>query len=309
MAAETYSNAGVNYSSPNDLLPPIRARQIIVQADSEYPAAQAQADHRADQEGRNIPSWIVAAFTVVIAFAGVAAARIAALQWHALRDQVRHLKEGFDADIAAQKVRAEETERSLEIANRNADAAHKSAEAAIGAERAWLLLTIDSDNLEEAILQRIDPIGGPPLPDEKPIHPGVRFHFDNRGRTPAFIREAAMQLVISVDVPETVIAKPLAPWWPEEIIIPAGGRYPLGEYKNGTPLERTTEIGRTFGDDQAKLFDTEKGDGPRFKFWFYGHILYTDVWNNLHTTRFCLASEVWSGWFMPREAMQFNQRT
>jgi hypothetical protein len=244
----------------------------------------------------------IAFFTLVL---GVSTIGLWITTWatlrHARTDSRRQAHQTRVGNLAAIK--------AANAAEKAANAATVSADAAIGATRAWLLPTIDGDNLEKAILQRIDPSSWAALAEHKPLVPEVRFHFDNHGKTPAFIREAAMELVISVDIPERVLAEPLAPWWPEEIIIPAGGRYPTWRDEAGRLGERITQVHGTFGADQANLFDTQNETIERFKFWFYGHILYTDVWNNLHMTRFCLANEVWSNWYMPPEAMQYNQRT
>jgi hypothetical protein len=211
----------------------------------------------------------------------------------------------------ASRDQTKEMTASVTAAEKAANAATISADAAIGAARAWLLLTIDEDNLGEAILRKIEPESWTVPGDTERVRPFVTVHLDNRGKTPAFIREAAMELVISAGVPDRVIAKPLAPWWPEEIIIPADGRYPIGADDEGKPLRRWVSLHGIFDVDAAKLFepDAREAGVPEFRFWLFGHVLYTDVWNNLHMTRFCLANDGWSGWFMPPEAMQYNERT
>jgi hypothetical protein len=276
-------------------------------------AATRAAYEAGKHDGEGAIKWTDRAIVVLtggLVFAALLQFGAALLQWGVMGRQERQMRRSIIEGRRAANRQSRETQISLAIAKQAAEAAQRSADAAVGAERAWLLLSIDGDNLEEAILQRIDPSSYPNLAGQEPIRPEIRCHFDNLGRTPAFIREAAMELVISAGVPERVVAEPTAPWWPEEIIIPAAGRYPLGDNDDGTPRERFAWIrSGEFDDEKAKLFDIKTDYDERTRFWFIGHVLYTDVWGNLHMTRFCMASEVWSNWYLPPEAMQYNKRT
>lgn len=188
-----------------------------------------------------------------------------------------------------------------QAAIRAANAAQIAAEAAVGAERAWIVIMIDADNLEEAILQRIEPNGDA---DGEVLTPEARFHVENLGRTPAFIREYTASLVCQPDqgIPEMEY-EPLAPWWPEETILAAGARLPA---KENDPDSRVAGC-YCFSTELAKGLEPEAE--PRGRFWLFGRIVYADVWGTVHTTTYCFASDVWSGWYIAPGTTELNQRT
>jgi hypothetical protein len=73
---------------------------------------------------------------------------------------------------------------------------------------------------------------------------------------------------------------------------------------------RITGMIGEFGPESAKMLDTRaEDDATRGMFWFYGRIIYADVWGTIHTTTFCFASQVWSSWFIPPGCTELNQRT
>src|SRR5208283_1416017 len=104
--------------------------------------------------------------------------------------------------------------RADKIAHIAAEAARDSARAAIGSERAWVLLFVDEQNFEEANLGRINAEDWESVPEavEKPPKPRVKFHFENLGKTPAFVKEISHQLIQAKKLPLALDYRPNAPW-------------------------------------------------------------------------------------------------
>jgi hypothetical protein len=196
--------------------------------------------------------------------------------------------------------------RADKTARLAAESAQRSADAAFVSERAWIVMSIDSDNIEESVLQLLDQDSWPALLAEGLPKPTVKYHITNLGKTPAFIRETSAALICSgksVPIPEY---QPLAPWWPEESILAANERLPELRDENGKEQFWQTTMLRDFTPELARPFDVDIADG---QFWFYGRVVYADVWGAIHETKYCWANEAWSSWYIPPDATKHNERT
>lgn len=294
-AAQHDGATGAKQYFSNDFLPTI-AIPIKVQASQAY---QSTANLSEDHDGG--PKWTDIA--IVILTVGLVVAAL--LQWNAMKGQETQLRRSvIDARRMANK-QAREMQKSLVQTTKAADAAQRSADAAIGAERAWILVFVDEDNFDEAILQRTDGESWPALAETKPIVPRVKFHYENMGKTPAFVREISARAVISKSIPTDMDFTPHGWWWPRETIVPAGGRIP-GQDEEGAWLHFSATVS-PFDKDEATLLNSEATDRPFI--WIYGRALYTDIWGNERSTSFCLAYEAFGSLFQPPEAAEYNKRT
>jgi hypothetical protein len=231
----------------------------------------------------HITDWLL------VLFNGILAAFTVRL-FYAAAEQSRDMK----ASVAA----ARQSAYAAEIA---AQAAQTTAKTQIGAERAWFLLIIDEENFEDVLESRLNPDVWPAA-IRKP-EPQVKFHFENFGKSPAFVKEIATDIRNWPELPSRLTYTPNIPW-NEEIVVPAGGRIPDGRDEQGEwRLFRHTLAG-TVDVDAAKLIDDGKSH-----FWFYGQVIYDDIWGNEHATRFCWGHDGRLSWFLPENSKRYNDRT
>jgi hypothetical protein len=190
--------------------------------------------------------------------------------------------------------------QSAYAAEVSARAATKAAETHIGAERAWFLLIIDEENFEAVLESRLHPQSRPPL--IKPPDPLVKFHFENFGRSPAFVKEIATEIRNLDALPSRLTYSPNIPW-NEEIVVPARGRIPNAKDEEGEWRlfqHRLTSI------DEQGARAINRGESH---FWFYGRVIYEDIWGNEHVTRFCWGHDGRLDWFLPEGGKRYNERT
>jgi hypothetical protein len=128
---------------------------------------------------------VIAGFTIVLALCGIVGARIAWLQWGALKAQVAQLERAVAAEIAGSQERSRETNESLSIAAKAADAALENAKAAkdtvdasINSERARFFF-------KEGAMQVLNPLHAPT--------PVFEWAFINYGRTTAILLEFSIE--------------------------------------------------------------------------------------------------------------------
>jgi hypothetical protein len=197
-------------------------------------------------------------------------------------------------------------EAANRVAGEAARAAKLSADAAIGSERAWMLLFIDDDNFEVEILNWVSPPENVAALREGGWKGVLRakLHFENFGRTPAFVKEVSAALVSGEQPPTAIEYKPLAPWWKTEEVIGAGGRLPNGCDDEGEWLHMSAALRGEFGRTHAAAIYEGRGT-----LYLYGRIVYDDVWGSEHATKFFLANSVYSPWHVPEGCEPYNQRT
>lgn len=136
-----------------------------------------RAEERDQENHYNyITDWLL------VLFNGILAAFTVRL-FYAAAEQSRDMK----ASVAAAR-------QSAYAADVAAQAAQTTAKTQIGAERAWFLLVIDEENFEEVLESRLDPQSWPAL--IKAPDPLVRFHFENFGKSPAFVKEISTDIRI-----------------------------------------------------------------------------------------------------------------
>ncbi len=200
---------------------------------------------------------ITALFTIVLAFSTIALWRSTHKLWKAGENQISVARDG-------------------------AEAAKRSADAAIGSERAWVLLTIDEENFEECLEKGID---------EK-TRPCAKFHFKNYGKTPAFLTDVSSQLTLDTELPKDISYKSNVPWV-DEIILAPGETYPYLAILPTLTVEQAFEL------SEGHLY-----------LWLYGRVIYRDVWGNERETRFCRGHDGRLAWFLPEEGgKQYNENT
>jgi len=191
--------------------------------------------------------------------------------------------------------------QSAYAAETAASAAKKTAETQIGAERAWFLLVIDEENFEKVLDSRINADGWPAV--IRNPNPQVRFHFENFGKSPAFVKEICTDIKVLPNLPSKLTYTPNIPW-NEEIVVPGGGRIPDGKDEQGEWLLFRHILSGAVSLDAANAVNN--GDSY---FWFYGRVVYDDIWGNEHVTRFCWGHDGRLSWFLPDGGKQYNERT
>jgi hypothetical protein len=172
--------------------------------------------------------------------------------------------------------------RSTRVA---AEAAQKSAEALPAIERAYIFVTGE--------LEYWDPIN---TSDERTVYSsriGVKFHLENHGKTPAIIGSIEAHLrVWSIDPDNTQHFPSI--FLPNEIIIRSGDTWT----PPNSPLN--FQVDELTADAIANQTAT---------IWFYGSIIYQDVFGNDRVTRFRWARSEILEIFGPRGGRPYNERT
>lgn len=243
-----------------------------------------RAEERDQENHYNyITDWLL------VLFNGILAAFTVRL-FYAAAEQSRDMK----ASVAAAR-------QSAYAADVAAQAAQTTAKTQIGAERAWFLLVIDEENFEEVLESRLDPQSWPAL--IKAPDPLVRFHFENFGKSPAFVKEISTDIRIWSALPPRLTYTPNIPW-NEEIVVPAGSRIPNGKNEQGEWLLFQHRITGVIDERAANAINERES-----RFWFYGRVIYEDIWGNEHVTSFCWGHDGRLSWFLPEGGKRYNERT
>jgi hypothetical protein len=133
---------------PYNLLPPTRI-PVLQNPPDIGERSTTYLGYQYDHDGVKATDWFIVALTAALVIVGF-------LQWNTLRRQANQLEKGFNAEIAAQNERSDETERALTIAEAHAQAALEQAGAAVDsanatkalareAERASVLASFDAN--------------------------------------------------------------------------------------------------------------------------------------------------------------------
>lgn len=176
----------------------------------------------------------------------------------------------------------------------------QTAEALPALERAYVFIEIDSEFSRhiESILDRADQ------------NADIDYQFVNHGKTPAVIRAMSADFHHWTDFPKKIryIDEPLS----GEIVVPAGEIYPEPINRVATTLQSRMATTAGYAPPTKIYFQKQKSlnepldaeairsiqEGISF-LWFYGHVVYNDVFEKPHETRFC--------WVYNGRAKSFHQ--
>lgn len=182
----------------------------------------------------------------------------------------------------ATKIAVADEKTALKIAQSNAEAARDSADALPTLERAYIFFEPSpwcAPNIKQ-ILAGTASFG---LGSDSPR---IDYEFANHGKTPAILKRMSAIFAHLTELPARGhnISEPLG----SEIVIPGGGIYPCHRSISGPagPMEITHQLQNFL---LHPLNDDEKqsiGAGMSF-LWFYGNVIYDDVFGREHETRFC----------------------
>jgi hypothetical protein len=171
-----------------------------------------------------------------------------------------------------------------------ADAAKLSADALPTLERAYVFIEIVplSSGMQHTIQHFRDH-------DQitEPFRPEIQCQFINHGKTPAIVKRISAFFAHYSDLPREVryIDEPIS----GEIVIQAGSVHPAPYQTPGIFRDRIGGMPEfSFFQKRVPLstgpIDREAaqslGEGKSF-LWFYGHIVYNDIFGREHETRFC----------------------
>ena len=161
-------------------------------------------------------------------------------------------------------------EKQIEVARLSAEAANKSADAAVAAERAWISAIVSGDNIGNVL-------AGARMYDNTPeMHPGAAekpvatFYIENFGRTQAVITSIASGDFICAEGPQDLAFT--------EQIIRDGDVVLAVNTRTDTSYTIKMTLPFTFGECR----DIVKGEKW---FWCGVRIEYRDVFGNPHTSR------------------------
>jgi hypothetical protein len=165
-----------------------------------------------------------------------------------------------------------------------ASAARDSAAALPALERAYVFLTVEGTNIEPLLLEARANIGAEMAPmtvDGLSVH----YRYENHGNTPAIIRAASVEFAHLTVLPSDLRYgdTPVD----GEIVIRGGEANPRDKAETRyltTPLTQ---------EDVIRL-----SNGESF-LWFYGHVVYDDIFGKGHETAFC--------WYYNGPAKSFYQ--
>jgi hypothetical protein len=229
------------------------------------------------------PDWWVAIFTAFLFVATALLWVFTALLWRSTRQAVR------DEAIA------------LKIAQSNAKAARDSADALPRLERAYIFFTPDPTfpgHIQGIITGYWSLSEG--MPASMPPQTFIRYQFTNHGKTPAIVKSVTGRLVNlpSLPMPLHYDDRKLP-----GLIIPSAGIFPTpsrrrvaDEFSRDHPSTYHDEIDEyqglhsfNAGNDRDHLTEAEATSLERREtfMWFYGRIIYDDIFGETRKTYFC----------------------
>jgi hypothetical protein len=186
---------------------------------------------------------------------------------------------GKDAKDTAER-QAAQTQESLSISRAAANAAKESAEVAIKTAMPLLRPNVVSMfGLHPLLATTTD------LPKHESV---IHLHFDNFGKSPAFLRAVRAELFLTRDNLPSVDWDALATRDQEVMVVPGDGRardYDWGalELRQNTPLS---------AHDLDEILAEAKTRRYR-RFFLAGEVVYDDFFGQRHWSRFCLKLRLW----------------
>jgi hypothetical protein len=206
------------------------------------------------------------------------------------------------------------TGRATEAAAVAARAARDSADALPNLERAYIFIELDphvGENIRKVLLEIATKPG---YRDGRfGLHVDIRYQFINHGKTPAIIEVMTSKLDAWEALPSEILFSDER--LPQEIVVRAGDIYPdraknlqLG-LPDIMPLYSYHNRVQSTG-DEIKFNAAESIRSGRSFVWFYGQVVYKDVFGKSHKTRFCWRYS-WPNTFEQynREGEDLNGRT
>jgi hypothetical protein len=163
-------------------------------------------------------------------------------------------------------------------------AARESAAALSALERAYVFLTVEGTNIDPLLLEARANIGAEMAPMTVDGF-SVDYRYENHGNTPAVIRAASVEFAHLTLLPSDLRYRDTPV--DDEIVIRGGEANPRDKVETRyltTPLTQ---------EDVIRL-----SNGESF-LWFYGHIVYDDIFGKGHETAFC--------WYYDGPAKSFYQ--
>ena len=182
--------------------------------------------------------------------------------------------------------------RSARAAAEAAEAATQSSIALVSTERANLRIIIKSQNIEQSIRWILS---DPTLNLGAGAGLSINYAFKNYGRTPAFIKEITGEIVRSGEG-----LPPRPRYAPSGLYAPFEGALAADESTNGISAGQDALLTA----DDVKAVD----EGHR-SIWFYGRVVYDDVFRTQHEYRFlyrCIGP--WN-FFGPHHDKEYEQYT
>jgi hypothetical protein len=203
------------------------------------------------------------------------------------------------------------TKISADAALISAKAARDSADALPKLERAYIFIDIDP-----RFAQGIEAT----IPSATTTSPTIKFQRINHGKTPAVIKAISVEFCHLTELPEEITYIPESVT--HEIVVASGQIYPrpldledhgkMGQLYYGVGSPRFTYFREHVTIRSPITFEDARNikAGQRF-LWFYGRVLYEDVFTEAHETRFCWRYDGRTNTFEPynREGDDLNGRT
>lgn len=183
---------------------------------------------------------------------------------------------------------------------RTAKAAVKATNASIGAERAWMFLVVHQNNFEGLIKAIAANASGA---EREKLR--VYFHFKNLGNTPAPITQFYATVAHLTELPAALIYDPPNEIAGGETAIGAGATFPTEIASAEHPPRRwwLSRVARLERDAAVSV-----RDGNSY-LWFYGRLVYEDVWGDPHETRFCWRYDGMTAQFHRYGGKPYNENT
>jgi hypothetical protein len=187
-------------------------------------------------------------------------------------------------------------EKALKVAQSNAKAARDSADALPRLERAYVFLEIDPD-FPKSIKSILDDhqLKDEGLKDGASTTATVKYQFVNHGKTPAVIKSMSAEFHHWTKLPEEI--RYIDNQMIGEIVIRASEIWPPAKPETKKHIFEEQGVSGVpdfyFFQKQLPLLDGIDSEAarslrhPHSFLWFYGHIVYDDVFGTEHETRFC----------------------
>jgi hypothetical protein len=262
----------------------IAAQPSIASDDAGYDHRPTSPNSEEASDWYTKPDWWIAGFTAALFFATTGLWVFTWLLWQSTRRAV------IDG------------EKALNVAQSNAKAARDSADALPALERAYIFIDIEPEFVDticfsfEVLGRASQRPGGDAAVVTPP--PTILYQFINHGKTPAILKAASAEFHHWTDLPQQIhyFDKLLG----REIAIRSGDTYPLPAERSVTSSEArfialTGDIPVTrkfyqIGQPLTEPIDTNAArsiqSGDSF-LWFYGRVIYEDVFRKHHETCFC----------------------
>jgi hypothetical protein len=255
-------------------------------------AEQRSVEHTDHPNDYTSPEWALVWVTIILAVITAILAAYTAKLWGATKALAEDTKRTAERQ-------AVEMKQSLRISEDAADAAMKTADAAVAAS-----MPILSPYITDTTLLHPDPLDS--LYHEGQFKSSIKLVFNNYGKTPGMIRQVRADLILVENdvLPENIVFEKLT-FKEHEITIPGDTRWGITPALPGCQVEPPVSKSFTLSERQLQEVVAEATSNPYRRFYLIGLVIYDDFFGYRHTHRFCIKVRK-DGFQSPKGGRDYN---